>query len=459
MPSPFHSIETASRALRAFQRGLDVTGHNLANVNTRGYSRQAVDFVQSDPTSFYGIRSIALGTGVSVASVNRIRDVFLDQRMLEAGADHSRFESYSNGLAQADPIFNETTGRGISNALTAFFNAWSDLSANPNQPAALMGVQQAGSSLATKIRSAHRDLTALGQQLRTSMSQTLQDADRLAAQIAELNGQIRTRVAAGETPGDLLDQRDLALDDLSKLADVSVARKNDGSVTVFLNGFTMVDEMGAYPVPKTADPAAYTISNGTKTYQVDSGKLFGLMEAANRVTAYQAELDTLANTLRTEINAVHASGINSNGTTGNNFFADLGPPQTGASDFDLDDKIKGDIRNIAAGATGSKGDGGLALAISQMRDQPSALLGSKKFSEFYAELVASVGRDALSAETSRDTKRAIVQQIELQRQSVSGVSMDEEMANMLKFQRSYQAAAKALSIFNEVTEDLLAMVR
>lgn len=460
MPSPFHGIELASRALRAFQRGLDVTGHNLANVNTRGYSRQAVDFVQTDPTTFQGVRPVTLGTGVSISSVNRIRDIFLDNRMIDASADQGRFSTLSANLSQVEPLFNEPGSNGISSALTAFFNAWSGLASNPNEPAARMAVQQAGDTLATRIRTAYRDLQGLQNQLDGGMSETLTDIDRLSARIYELNSEIRRRTVAGESPGDLLDQRDLALDDLSQLADISIVRKGDGTVGVAMNSLTLVDDVGSYAIPKTFDPATYTVTNGTHTYRIDSGRMYGLMEASNRVTSYMGELDTLANSLRTEINTAHMSGTNANGATGIRFFNDtLAPPQNGAIDFNLSVEVRADFRNIAAGATGSAGDGGLALAISQLRDQPSSLLGSKKFTDFFSEILSGIGRDALDAKTNMETQGSIVNQIDMQRQSISGVSIDEEMANMLRLQRSFQAAAKALSIFDEVTEELISMVR
>jgi flagellar hook-associated protein 1 FlgK len=460
MPSPFHSIELASRALRAFQRGIDVTGHNIANVNTRGYSRQTVEFTETDPTTFRGMTSITLGTGVTVASVNRIRDVFLDNRIFDMGGEQGRFHALSSGLANVDPIFNETAGSGISSALNAFFNAWSSLASNPNQPAALMTVQQTGQTLAAKIRGAYRDLSTLESQFSEQIRESLQEADRLSQRIYELNVEIRARTAAGETPGDLFDQRDLAIEDLSKIVDVNIQRKQDGTINVYSNGFTLVDDVAGYAIPKSFDASTYTLTDGSRTVALGGGSVYGLMEASNRATAYRAELDTLANTLRTEINAAHASGTNANGTTGINFFNDvLAPPQTGAIDFDLSAEVKADIRNISSGTSGSSGDGGLALAISQMRDQQSGLLSNRTFGEFYSELVATMGRDSRSASASLDTAKLVVQQIDLQRQSVSGVSLDDEMATMLRFQRSYQAAAKALSIFDEVTEDLINMVR
>lgn len=252
MPSPFHGIELASRALRAFQRGLDVTGHNIANVNTRGYTRQAADYSATEPTTFQGIRQLSLGTGVAITSINRIRDVFLDNRMIEAGGSLGRFQTLSATLQQVEPLFNEPGDAGISSALTKFFNAWSGLASNPNEPAARLEVQQTGATLAQRIRNAYGQMVSIKQQVNANISTTLNKIDDLTSQISDLNKQIRAQTVNGDVPGDLLDRRDLALDDLSKIADIGIQRKDDGSVNIFLNGLRSWTIRAATPCRRTS---------------------------------------------------------------------------------------------------------------------------------------------------------------------------------------------------------------
>ncbi|MBI1755747.1 MAG: flagellar hook-associated protein FlgK [Fimbriimonas ginsengisoli] len=457
MPSPFLGIDIASQALRAFQRALDVTGHNISNVNTPGYSRQVTDFTEITPTTFFGTKVLALGQGVGIDAVNRIRDAFLDARMIAAQGDLGKSTTLSDGLKQVESAMNDTTGNGIGDALDQFFNAWSALASNPNDPATRVQVQQAGSLLAGKVRSAYQDLSTLKAQQQASVTGTLDQIDQLTATIADLNNQIRNKPTFGDVPNDLLDKRDQAIRELSGLVDIHTYDQSDGSVTITMNQLTLVDRGGARLIPRTFDTATGQLSDANGTYDVRGGKLAGVMQAVNTISGYQSQLDLLANTLRTQVNSVHATGTNPLGTTGINFFNDANP-QTGAIDFDLDPAIKADAQAISSGASGNPGDGGLALSLSRLRDQTLAGLGGQTVSGYYTGLVSQIGRDASSSQTTGSTQTAVVQQIDSQIQSASGVSLDDEMANMLRFQRSYQAAAKVLSVFDQATDDLIKML-
>jgi flagellar hook-associated protein 1 FlgK len=458
MPNAFTGLEIASRALRSFNRGLDVAGHNIANVNTPGYSRQVVDFSPTDPTTFWGSHIMSLGTGVNITSVNRVQDLFLQQRMGLTQSQLGRFETAAGHATQVEGLFLETGSEGISSALDRFFNAWSGLASNPSD-AARLEVQQAGKTLADRVRGLFRDLTGLQDQTKTEIEGSFDTIDNLTTEIARLNREITTQVAQGMQPNDLMDQRDQAVEELSKFIDVQTHPQEDGSILVYMGSLSLVDRSGARPFPRTYDPATFSLTVGTATHKVRSGKLFGLFEAFNRITAHKASIDTFANNLRTEFNALHITGTNPNATTGINFFAETGiPPTTGAIDFALDPQILADVNNISSGTSGAPGDTGLALSLSQLRDAGIAGLGNDTFSDFYSGILSIAATDVTSSKTNFGTQSAVAQQIENQRQSVRGVSLDEEMAAMLRFQRSYQAAAKALSVFDKVTEDLINMV-
>jgi flagellar hook-associated protein 1 FlgK len=460
MPSPFQGIETASRALRAFQRGLDVVGHNIANVNTRGFTRQAVGYAPTAPDTFMGARFLTLGSGVTIATVNRIQDLFLQGQMVDAQGSLGRFDAARTHLARVESLMGESGDLGIGAALTRFFGAWSGLAANPGESAARFEVQQSGAALAQRIRGLYARQSELVANLDREITGTIGQVDALTAQIAALNEQIRARTALGEQPNDLLDQRDLAVEDLGKLIDVQTHPQPDGTVSVHMGSLLLVDSAGSLPMPATFDASTFSVGGGGLTHLVRSGRLHGLFEAVNQIRGYQARLDALANALRTEVNALHRTGVAPSGTTNLEFFAETAvPPDTGAIDFALAPAILADSANIAAGTSGRLGDGGLALALSQMRDAAIGALGGRSFAEFHSLIVQTVGTDLSLAEQSFATQEAAVLQIEAQRQSVSGVSLDDEMAQMLRLQRSYQAAAKALSLFDQVTEDLVGLIR
>jgi flagellar hook-associated protein 1 FlgK len=476
MPGPFHGINLASNALRSFQRGLDVAGHNIANVNTRGYSRQTVDFVQSDPTTFTSLKRLTLGTGVGIESINRIRDLFLDARMQETAGSLDRFGTLSTGVRRLEAIYQEPGELGVSAALDRFFDAWSGLASNPSERAARVQAQQAGQTLANRVRDAYGNHMVLRDQFEEQTHATIREIDRLAGEIALLNTQIRDQRALGMEPNDLMDLRDLALEQLGSLINIKTARYDDGTVGVFVSQFTLVDRVGSRSFPSDFDPHGQTVSDGTRTYAIRSGRLLGLFESISHTTRSMNRLDLLANNLRAEVNLLHFSGVNENGTTGVVFFNGGPPPyppipntMSGAIDFDLSADIKTDPDNIAAGTSGNAGDGGLALLLSRLREQPilnktngaEVLPGfnGRTFAEYYRDNLAEIAETSRFVGAARETQVAIADQIERQRQAVSGVSLDDEMATMLRFQRSYQAAARALTVFDQVTEDLIGMLR
>lgn len=458
MPSAFHGIDIAARALRSFQRGLDVTGHNIANVNTPGYSRQTVDFKPTDPLTFYLGASHSLGTGVTIGSVNRIRDLFLETRRTTVMGDYGRADTLSRQLTRVEGVFTDLQGAGISQAMSAFFNAWSGLASNPSDSAMRFQVQIAGQSLAQKIRSTYLALQAQKQEIGGEIRQTFDTIDQLSKEISRLNAEIRAQSALGAVPNDLMDQRDLAVQKLSEQIGIVTYRFDDGTVQVYSGQFTLVDSLEAHPIPRVYDPTENRLSDGTLFVDVRGGALRGLFDAHNRLSAYQDQLDTLADTLRAEVNAIHVNGLTAQNPpqTGILFFNDT---PNGAIDFDLSAEVSASSDAIAAGSTSKAGDGGIALELSRLRDAALAALGGRTFSAYYSDLAAQIGRDAQHASNDKGSLGAVLDQIDVQRQSIHGVSLDDEMANMLRFQRSYQAAARMLSVFNEVTEDLIGMFR
>jgi flagellar hook-associated protein 1 FlgK len=458
MPGPFQGINTMSSALRAFQRALDVTGHNISNVNTTGYSRQSVQFNQADPSHITGINNYFVGNGVSAASISRIQDQFLFMRQVDASSERGRLGSLSDGLNGVQSVMNEPGGASIGDALDRLYNAWSALGSNPNDTVLRQQVQQAGATLSSRVRGMYSNLQSQSAQVDAQIGGSIQQAQNLLQTIANMNQQIRSEQASGGDANDILDARDEAIQALSQIMPVTVQAQQDGTVMLFSGQMTLVDSEGAATIPTTYDAVAGTLTNGSVTYPVRSGSLAGLFQTSQNIKTYQGKLDTLANSMRTQFNSIHATGTTALGATGQNFFND-NIPQSGAIDFDLDVAIKADVRNIATGVSGNPGDGGLALSMSALRDVQIAGLGGKTMGSYFSDLVSGVGQDAATAESYAATSEAIMTQIGQQIQSVSGVSIDDEMANMLRFQRSYQAAAKALSVFDQTTEDLLSMIR
>lgn len=459
MPSPFQGISTMNTALRAFQRALDVTGNNITNVNTPGYSRQSIQINEVDPSVFATTGgAFFLGNGVSVESVSRIQDKFLYMRQLQATGENSRLGTLNQGLSSVQSIMNEPGGSGVSDALSQLFNSFSALGSSPNDDALKLQVQQAGATLTSRVRDLYAGLQAQVKQTTGQIGATIQQAQGLVNTIAEMNKQIVEQQVNGAQPNDLLDARDQAVQQLGQILPVTSVPQQDGSVMLFSGQLTLVEQGRASTIPTTLDLTTGSLTSGSVSYPVPSGTLAGLFQTSQKISGYEQQLDTFANTLRTQFNSIHQTGTNSLGNTGVNFFNDS-TPQTGAIDFDLDAAVKADPKAIVTGVTGNAGDGGLALSLSGLRDQKIATLGNATFGDFYGGIVTGVGQDVATASNQSNTSTAIMQQIGQQIQSVSGVSLDDEMSNMLRYQRSYQAAAKALSIFDQTTEDLINIIQ
>lgn len=460
MAGPFLGINMASGALRNFQRALDTSGHNLANVNTRGYSRQVVEFSPLPSLRLFSNGFKSLGQGAFVSSVNRVRDLYLDNSFNNSSSQHSRYLAWSTGLGRIESAFQEPSDTGVSAALDQFFNSWSGLASNPADQAARAQVQLSGQTLAQRIRNRHSDLRTMEARSQTEIQASVRQIDQLASQIASLNRQIQQSLASNGSPNDLLDQRDLALSDLSKIVNVTKEQFPDGSYAVYAAGFTLVQGNASRPFPTTYDPVAGTFTDGAITYNLRGGALSGQLATLTEVRNQMAGLDDLANTLRTQFNTIHRTGTDALGNTNVNFFNDVTvPPQTGAIDFDLSPEVRASDRAIAAGMTNALGDGSIAQALAALRDSAQASLSGRTFNGFFTDAMARLANAANFASAAQDTEAAVLAQVENQRQAISGVSIDDEMANLMRFQRSYQAAARAFSVFDQVTEDLIGMLR
>lgn len=434
---------------------METTGHNLANVNTRGYSRQRLDTAAFEPMQMWAGQMYSLGTGVNIESISRAREMFLESRYQGANGNLMRYSTYSQGIQQLESVYREPGESGISHAMNKLFDAFSGLSSNPNDPTARTTVRNAADVFAQRVRTAYAEMSAMDEQVNAEIQNTFTQINQIGQQIATLNSQIRAATSSGGSPNDLLDQRDMLLRDLSNLSNVTTSPQPDGTVNVFLSNFPLVTTDHFRSFPTTFDAATMTLTDGSTSYPVRGGVLMGQFQTLNRIAQSQAELDTLANTMRTQFNTLHQTGADAAGNMGGFFFND---GQTGAINFDLDPIIKTDSTKIFAGTTGYEGDGGLALAMSQLRDMKLAALGDRTFAQYYNASVSGVANDISQADAQVETFGSILTQISAQADSISGVNMDEEMADLMRYQRSYQAAARVLTILDQTTEDIINMM-
>jgi flagellar hook-associated protein 1 FlgK len=448
----FQGISTLSSALDAFQTQLDVTGQNIANVNTAGYSEEQANVVQN-ASSEVG-PNVQLGNGVTVESVTRIQAGYLEASNYASTANLGMANAQANTATSVNGVVLDPSTSGLSNDLDSFFNAWSGLAADPSNSAGQLAVQQAGQTLASDIQGTASGFTQLQSGIQQQITSTLQSAQSDMNQIAGLNKQILSSQASGGSPNALMDQRDQAVSNLSSLMNINVQSYPNGSVVVSSGNLTLVNQTGARTLPTNYDAATSSLSDGSNSYNISSGQLAGLFDSANKISGYQSSLDTLATTVSTQVNAVYSTATDSSGNTGESFFTG-----TNASNFALSSNVSNASSPVLTGTTGNAADGSVAQSIANLSTQTVSSLGNQTIGGYYSQLVGQIGADGQQANNSQSTNQAINQQVQSQISSITGVNLDDEMSNLLRFQRSYQAAAQALNAMDQTTATFLSTLQ
>lgn len=462
MPGYLDGVSMMAQALRAFQRGIDTAGHNLANVNTPGYSRQRVNLSTTEAMRFYEGDWRFQGQGVNLVSISRARDLVLEGRWRGQLGQFVRAETSANGLNRVAGVYAEPGENGISHAFTRFFDAWSGFGANPNDQAARLDVRQQGANLASRIRGAWFALEGEANQAIGDVQNTIARINTLAEQISDLNSRVQASSLDKSNPNDLLDQRDAAVRELSQLVNVSVSQNPGGAYVVHASGFLLVTDFGARSFPSTFDASTGTVSDNGVSYTVREGGLAGHMQTLRTARTQQSQLDVLANELREAVNTIHRTGTNFKEVTDIDFFNPRSTDPlvpTGAFDLALSDLLQESADYAVAGISGKPGDGALAHEIAGLRQVALLALNGRTLSAFYGELAHGVAADAAAYQQSADIASAVLDQTIQQSEAASGVNLDDEMAQLIQYQRSFQAAAKVLSIMDEVAQDLIGMLR
>ncbi|MCC6729078.1 MAG: flagellar hook-associated protein FlgK [Chthonomonadales bacterium] len=465
MASTFGTFEIARGAMRTSQTAMTVIGHNIANINTPGYSRQTVEIVATEPYTVPGLdhgRPGQVGTGVDVASIRRVRDVFVDQRLQAAGAERAEVSQLAELLDRVQSLYMEPGAGGIGIRTTAFFSAFHDLAGNPERAELRAAARQSGVSLASQIRAVHGALEGVEGDIADQVRANILDANSLAGQVAELNTQIANSLAVGDHPNDLQDRRDEIIRRLGALAGVDstveldAGGKPTGHVSVFVAGFALVQGGHAAELPERFQFSGGTpyLVDGDERIELRGGSLAGMARASEHIAAYKSDLDALASTLIGSVNALHSTGYGQDGQTGIAFFTGAG-----AADIAVSPEVQTDAGAIAAGAAlpgggaPPPGNGEAARAIADLAD--ARLIGQQTLGESYATSVALVGADARTYAERTDSLDLLVEQLQSLRSSVSGVSLNEELTMMLQHQRSYQAAARLLNTFDDALKTLI----
>ncbi|WP_058300360.1 flagellar hook-associated protein FlgK [Gorillibacterium timonense] len=515
MRSTFSGLEIAKRSLFAQQTALQTTGHNISNANTKGYTRQVVNLVASRPLEAVGMTSSALpgqiGQGVEFDHINRIREKFLDNQFYNENKNYGEWSVRQDTLEKLETIVNEPSDTSIRTVMEKFWNSWQELSKAPENLTARAVVKENALALTDAFNHVSNQLSDLNSDLTENITVKATQIDTTLNQIVSLNKEIRRIEGLGNDANDLRDQRDVLVDDLSKMINVTV--------TDTANGYNI--SMGGTPLVTGINLEATVDSDflvdASSSGELASGEVRGLIDSRDKiVTSFQKQLDTMVKTMAegdvkvtlpagtvlrggtdlnpgatpvtlsadTEVTVKGINGLHQLGYTLNGDITSPGEPfftlKDGATEFSaasitVNPKIVKNVENIASSlrtyyddvdkATKVvKGNNGLALLMSGLSTKDfnfdpantgDTVLNGGTVDEFFRAFVGEIGVQSQEAQRQASNQKLLVDQVDSRRQSVSGVSLDEEMANMIKYQHAYNAAARAMTTFDECLDKII----
>jgi flagellar hook-associated protein 1 FlgK len=560
MTDIFSLLSMGGQALLTHQKAIYVTGNNITNVNTPGYSRERVTLEPGTPTQ---TASGSMGSGVRANEVERIYDRFLGVQINDESQSLGREEAYKDGVESVEAIFNETDGNGLSRAMSEFWNAWYDLANNPSGQAERVTLSAKGESLADTFNSKYADLVTQQQDVDARIQDAVDQINGLSQQVADLNQKIVEIEAGGQQAAAYRDQRDQVLKEMSSYIDINTIEDATGSVSVSVGSSrSLVDRNQVWQLDTqtNADGLEQVVwrdssGNGQDiTAQISGGKLNGWLDVRDNVIGdFRDRLDNLAQTLMDEVNGLHAAGFGLDGSTGNAFFSGAGTaggvmdsaltitaedgsrgnitvtlvgggtagsetvttdPATGniqvaiedgvstgaqiaaalesqaaihsavatspatpwtlgggsdtvtltggasAAGIEVNPDILDDVNRIAAASTaaGVPGDNSNAIAIAGLQQELLMEGGTATLDAYYQSLVSDSGTQVQRATAQYSHESDMMTYLENYRDSVSGVSLDEEMVNLMKSQNAYDAAAKLVSTADELMQTVLNMI-
>jgi flagellar hook-associated protein 1 len=478
MASTFHGLEVGKRGLFAQQAALSTTGHNIANANTVGYTRQRAEMQATNPLPTPGMQNDVsagqLGTGVEVNKIVRLREDYLDVQLRGENKNLGYWEAKSDTLTKIEGILNEPSDNGLASTIDEFLKSWQELSKNPDSAATRGVVRQRGVAVTETFNYIANSLDQMQLDLKNVIQTRTDKINSLATQIGALNDQISHLVPNNYEPNDLYDQRDVLIDQLSKLVDVKVLPTKNGMVDVSVGSGILVSGKTASTLTIGYDQSSglidpESVQIGGKTITLESGELLGRMESYGMVGGgskstlpnLKDQINELAMTFATAVNDIHKSGLNLdniNGVSANKVGFFTG---TTARDMAVNPEIMKNLNLIAAANEESPGKSSSGNG-KNAEDMAAVTIINLEFNgatstvnDFYRNIIGQLGIDSQEAQRMQENSNVIVNQIENRRLSVSGVSLDEEMTNMIKFQHAYNASARNITVVDEMLDKII----
>jgi flagellar hook-associated protein 1 len=447
--------------LAAFQQSLTVTAHNMANVNTKGYSKQ--DAILAEALPING-RPGQIGTGVQVTAIQRNVDSFIDGQLLASRQQLGQNDASNSALADIERLFGDSLDQSLGTDLNNLFNAFQDVATDPANVTARSVLLSNAQTVVARFHQADSTLTTQRQSLDQEIGQTLTTINNLTQQVADLNDKISQAELSRQHANDLRDQRQRLVNDLGEQVSVTTLEGAHGQLSIFTgNGQTLVDNTRAYSLTGVANSGnsglldvQYQGSGAPVSIApvISGGRLKGLLDARDQtIPDTLTKLNTLASNLVTEVNTQHQSGVGLDGSTGLNFFTPAGVTARSIG-VALTDGRKIAASNSAGGLPGNNVN---ALALADLQHKSISALGNTTLNGYYQTTAAGVGSEAQQASQDLDAQQTVQSQLEAHWSEVSGVSLDEELVNMMTYQRAFEASSRVVVMADELMQTILSL--
>jgi flagellar hook-associated protein 1 FlgK len=470
----FGTLNLGARSLQTQQQGVEVAGHNLANVNNPAYARQRI-LIQASQT----IPDAAgpQGTGAETIAIQQIRSALVDRQLsseisvtgslesqqqayqyaqADLGQQIDRTASGAEGAAAAQGIGGQN---GIADYLNGMFAAWQSLSTDPTSLAERQVLMLKAQSMTTQFNQVDRRLADLHNSLNNSVQSDVGQVNSLLREIAQLNDQIvRTEQASPGAANDLRDTRLARIEDLTKLVNVQQSEQANGAINITIDGNLIVSDKNVTDTLEAYDDGTgrtfVRLQTAGTPLNLTGGTIAGTITARDGgIQSLRDNINTMAAQLISEVNTIYQGGYSLNGATGQNFFAG-----TNAGDIGVNATLLNDPSQMqVSGDPTSVGDNSIAVAVAQLANKGLPALSGQTLSENYNQTVAALGQNLSLVNDQLGNQNIVESMIRSQRDSISGVSLDEEMTSLMQFQRAYQASARLISTVDTMLETVISM--
>lgn len=467
-------MSVGRRSMMNSQTGLHTVGHNIANKETEGYSRQRTE---THSNLAMGEGKVRIGMGARAATVERTNNPYLEKQIGHERSELATAQGRQQGLSRLEGIYNEQTVEGFNKSLGEFFNAFRELATNPESMPRRTAVKAAAEALTNDFHNMNTQLNDVNKDINSQLAISVNELNSYSTEIATLNKQIQEVEIGGGYANDERDRRDLLLKKLGEVVDIKWTEGDDSSVTVSTaSDALLVVGSTASHLDAVASPAREGKGEGdfdiiyyhndyaqpiTLSDRIQGGRLGGLLSVrSGELQTLKNDMDRLAYTITTEVNQAHGQGYNAYNQTGVMFFDPLNDPQGAAEFMKVNTQIASDSARVAVGRDPHKpGDNRVALQIAELQYAKPVFGGSQSIDEFYNGLVGELGIKNQAINRQVDVKSNIVSQLNNLRESISGVSLDEEAAKMIEMQKHFDAAARLIRTADEIMETVINIKR